>query len=186
MASADTPTNENEQKPKSFTPIVVTLTVLINGLVVLLFLMDGYAGDDIGFDLTVLPMMNAIFNSFTTVFLFAALFAILRKNVKVHKRFIYAAFTTTALFLVTYVTYHFLADETAYGGTGLLAYTYYFILITHIILAIIIVPLALFSFFWGITNQVERHRKIARWTMPIWLYVSITGVLVYLMISPYY
>ncbi|MFB4162526.1 DUF420 domain-containing protein [Alteribacillus sp. JSM 102045] len=166
--------------------IAVILTIVINGLVTVLFFMDGFSGEVEGFDLTILPMMNAIFNSFTTVFLFSALFFILRKNVKMHRRFIYAAFTSTTLFLVTYVTYHFLAESTEYGGSGIMAGIYYFILITHIILAIIIVPLAVLSFLRGIKYQVEKHRKIARWTMPLWLYVSITGVLVYLMISPYY
>lgn len=171
---------------KSHVAIVVTLTIVINGLVTLLFFMEGLGGDIEAFDLTILPMMNAIFNSFTTVFLFTALFFILKKNITMHKRFIYAAFSSTGLFLVTYVTYHALAESTAYGGTGVIAGIYYFILISHIILAIIIVPLAIWTFLKGITSQVEKHRKIARWTMPLWLYVSITGVIVYLMISPYY
>ncbi|MFC5712292.1 DUF420 domain-containing protein [Thalassorhabdus alkalitolerans] len=172
-------------KERNYTPLIVFLTVAINGLVAVLFFMEGYSGD-VGFDITILPMMNAIFNSFTTVFLFTALYFILKKNITMHKRFIYAAFGSTSLFLVTYVTYHFLAESTAFGGSGLYAGFYYFILISHIILAIIIVPMALLSFFRGISNKVDKHRKIARWTMPLWLYVSITGVLVYLMISPYY
>ncbi|MFB5660703.1 DUF420 domain-containing protein [Alteribacillus sp. HJP-4] len=175
-----------EQKQnKKHVMIVVTLSVIINGLVTALIFMEGFDGE-VGFELTILPMMNAIFNSFTTVFLLSALYFILRKNVKMHRRFIYAAFTSTALFLVTYLTYHYLAESTSYGGTGLLAGVYYFILISHIVLAAIIVPLAIMTFLRGQANQVERHRKIARWTMPLWLYVSITGVVVYLMISPYY
>lgn len=179
-------TQQKGTSDKSHVAIVVTLTIVINGLVTLLFFMEGLGGDVEGFDLTILPMMNAIFNSFTTVFLFTALFFILRKNITMHKRFIYAAFTSTALFLVTYLTYHALSESTAFGGSGAIAAIYYFILISHIILAIIIVPLALWTFLKGITSQVEKHRKIARWTMPLWLYVSITGVIVYLMISPYY
>ncbi|WP_018921396.1 DUF420 domain-containing protein [Salsuginibacillus kocurii] len=176
----------NNDSARNYTPLVVTLTIVINGLIVILFFMDGYQGDLLGFDLTLLPLMNAIFNSFTTVFLFAALFAILKRNVKLHRRFIYAAFTSTGLFLITYLFHHYLADSTSYGGSGVMAWVYYFILVTHIVLAAVIVPLALLSFFRGISNQVEKHRRIARWTMPLWLYVSITGVLVYLMISPYY
>lgn len=179
--------NENENaNDKTNVWIAVILTIMINGLVTVLFFMDGFSGEVEGFDLTVLPMLNAIFNSFTTVFLFTALFFILRKNIKMHRRFIYAAFTSTALFLITYVTYHYLAESTEYGGSGAMAAVYYFILITHIILAIVIVPLAVLSFMRGIKYQVKKHRKIARWTMPLWLYVSITGVLVYIMISPYY
>ncbi|SFE42081.1 DUF420 domain-containing protein [Alteribacillus iranensis] len=165
--------------------VAVLVTIIVNGLVTFLIFADGI-NKDIGFDLTILPMMNAIFNSFTTVFLLMALFFILRKNIKMHRRFIYAAFSSTSLFLVTYLTYHSLAESTSYGGSGFLAGVYYFILITHIILAAVIVPLAILSFLRGIKYQVEKHRKIARWTMPLWLYVSITGVLVYLMISPYY
>ncbi|SFP03476.1 DUF420 domain-containing protein [Salibacterium halotolerans] len=176
---------ENAKKDRSNTWIAVALTVVINGLITVLFFMDGYQGE-VGFDLTILPLINAVLNSFTTVFLLAALFFILRKNIKMHRRFIYGAFTTTFLFLGTYLTYHFLSESTAYGGTGLLAYVYYFILITHILLAIVIVPLAVVTFLRGIKYQKARHRKIARVTMPLWLYVSITGVVVYLMISPYY
>lgn len=166
--------------------IAVIITIIVNGLVAYLIFADGFTGHIEGFDLTILPMINAILNSFTTVFLAMALYFILRKNIKAHRRFIYAAFTSTALFLITYVTYHYLAESTSYGGTGILAGIYYFILITHIILAAVIVPLAILSFLRGVRNQVEKHKKIARWTMPLWLYVSITGVLVYLMISPYY
>ena len=131
-------------------------------------------------------MLNAIFNSFTTVFLITALYFIKKKNIRMHRRFIFAAFGSTALFLITYLVYHSLAPSTSYGGEGWIKIIYYFILITHIVLAAPTVFLALFTMVRGLKMQVERHRKIARWTMPIWLYVSITGVLVYLMISPYY
>nr|WP_270898427.1 DUF420 domain-containing protein [Aliibacillus thermotolerans] len=166
--------------------IAVIITIIVNGLIAYLIFAEGFTGHIDHFDLTVLPMLNAIFNSFTTVFLAMALYFILRKNIKAHRRFIYAAFISTSLFLMTYVTYHYLAESTSYGGTGILAGIYYFILITHIILAAMIVPLAILSFLRGVRNQVEKHKKIARWTMPLWLYVSITGVIVYLMISPYY
>lgn len=177
---------QNEQRRDfNYTPWVVGLTIAINLLVLILFLMpevDRFSH----LDLTFLPMMNAIFNSFTTVFLAAALFFIKRKNITMHRRFIYAAFASTSLFLITYLLYHSLSESTSYGGSGLLAGIYYFILITHIILAAVIVPLALITFFRGTQMKVEKHRKIARWTMPLWLYVSITGVIIYLMISPYY
>ncbi|AST93822.1 DUF420 domain-containing protein [Sutcliffiella cohnii] len=170
---------------KKIWPWVIGLSIAINALVVILFFLpeqEQFANRD----LTVLPMMNAIFNSFTFLFLIGALVAIKNKNITIHRRFIYAAFTTTALFLVTYVTYHALTESTPFGGEGIIRSIYFFILLTHIVLAAIIVPLALFSFAYGITMQKEKHRKISRWTMPIWLYVSLTGVLVYLMISPYY
>lgn len=170
---------------RNYTPLIVTLSILINALVAVLFFIPGYDGE-VGFNIYLLPMMNAIFNSFTFVFLLAALYFIRKKNIVMHRRFIFAAFTSTALFLISYVTYHGLAESTSYGGSGILKAIYFFILISHIILAIVIVPLALISVARGLNMQVERHRKIARWTMPIWLYVALSGVLVYLMISPYY
>src|SRR5699024_8149445 len=107
-------------------------------------------------------------------------------NINAHRNFILAAFGATFLFLITYLTYHSLAGSTSYGGDGVLKYIYYIILISHIVLSTILLPLALFTLARGLNMQTEKHKKIARWTMPIWLYVSITGVLVYLLISPYY
>ncbi|WP_226658672.1 DUF420 domain-containing protein [Pseudalkalibacillus hwajinpoensis] len=175
----------NDVKQRNYTPWIVGLSIAVNVLVVILFFLPEYSGD-VGFDITLLPLLNAVFNSFTFVFLVAALIFIKQKNIKLHKRFIFAAFTTTALFLVSYVTYHGLSESTSFGGEGLIRPIYFFILITHIILAAAIVPLALITVTRGLNMRVEKHRKIARWTMPLWLYVSITGVVVYLMISPYY
>src|SRR5699024_1093917 len=172
-------------KDRNFAPMIITLSIVINAIVALLFFLP-QKDHNIAFDLTILPRLNAIFNSFTFIFLLAALYFILKKNIHAHRNFIFAAFTTTALFLVSYLTYHYLAPSTSYGGEGILKSIYYFVLITHITLAPIVVALALFSLVWGLTNQVRKHKKIARWTMPIWLYVSLTWVLVYILISPYY
>lgn len=172
-------------KQHNYTPLIITLSISINLLVAILFFLPGYKGNDY-LDLSIFPLMNAIFNSFTFVFLLLALYMIKQKNIKLHRRFIFAAFSTTALFLISYVTYHYLAESTLYGGEGLIRYVYFFILLTHIILAVAIVPLALITVTRGLNMKIEKHRKIARWTMPIWLYVSLTGVIVYLMIAPYY
>jgi putative membrane protein len=174
-----------ETKQRNYTPLIIGLSIAINVLVAVLFFLPEYEGE-IVFDVTLLPRLNAIFNSFTFVFLIAALYFVKQKNITLHRRFIYAAFTSTTLFLLSYVTYHYLTESTSYGGEGPLKYIYFFILITHILLAIVIVPLALVTVARGFNMQVEKHRKIARWTMPLWLYVSLTGVLVYLMIAPYY
>ena len=174
-----------EAKQRNYTPLIIGLSIAINVLVAVLFFLPEYEGE-IAFDVTLLPRLNAIFNSFTFVFLLAALYFIKQKNITLHKRFIFAAFTSTTFFLLSYVTYHYLTESTSYGGEGPLKYIYFFILITHILLAIVIVPLALITVTRGLNMQVEKHRKIARWTMPLWLYVSLTGVLVYLMIAPYY
>jgi len=180
--------NTNTGKPftkRNYRPLIITLSVILIGAIAVLSGMSGVE-DFEAFDITILPMMNAIFNSFTFVFLVCALIAILKGNVKVHRRFIYGAFFTTFLFLITYVSYHYLSPSTPYGGSGFMAGFYYFILITHIILAAAIVPLALTSVARAWNMENVRHKKIARWTMPIWLYVSFTGVLVYILIRPYY
>jgi putative membrane protein len=173
------------QKQRNYTPLIVTLTIAINTLVAILYFMPEYKGlGDV--NLKFLPFLNAVLNSFTFVFLIAALVSIKQKNIQRHRRYIFAAFISTTLFLISYVTYHALAPTTYYGGHGILRPIYFFILITHIVLAAVIVPLALITVTRGLNMQVEKHRKIARWTMPLWLYVSFTGVVVYLMISPYY
>lgn len=172
-------------KKRNYRPAIIAISAVLIGAIAVLSGMSGVEDFD-AFDLTILPLLNAIFNSFTFVFLLSALIAILKKNVKLHQRFIYMAFGTTTLFLVTYVMYHYLAPSTSYGGSGFMAGLYYFVLITHIVLAAVIVPLALTSVARAWNMENERHRKIARWTMPLWLYVSFTGVLVYILISPYY
>lgn len=154
-------------------------------IITVLFFLPAYDGE-IGFDVTILPLLNAIFNCFTFIALVVALVSILKKNVRLHRMFIGAAFTSTTLFLISYVSYHYLTESTKYGGEGALRSIYFFVLLTHIVLAIVVVPLALLSVVRGLQMKLDKHRKIARWTMPIWLYVSFTGVVVYLMISPYY
>ena len=172
---------------KNFTGIILTFSVIANVIILLLFFSNiGYQGK-VSFDLTIFPRLNAILNSFTFIFLVAALISIFRKNINAHKGFILAAFTSTLLFLVSYLTFHYISTETAtFGGEGIVRPIYFFILITHSFLAAIIVPLALFALVWGWTMQVEKHKKIVRWTMPIWLYVSLTGVSVYVFMAPYY
>ncbi len=176
---------KRSMKDKNYAPAIIIFAIAVNVIITVLFFMPKHH-HNIPFDLTIFPRMNAIFNSFTFVFLLAALYFIIKKNVKMHKRFIFAAFTTTALFLISYLIYHSLAPDTHFGGEGIVKYIYFFVLITHIILAPVIVVLALFTLTWGLKMKVERHRKWAHWTMPLWLYVSLTGVIVFLMISPYY
>ena len=164
--------------------IIIITIVLVSAIVILLRLPPVENFD--AFDITILPMMNAVFNAFAFIFLVIALIAIMRGNVKVHMRFIYAALVSTTLFLVTYVVFHFIASSTSFGGEGLIAYVYYFILVTHIILAIANIPLVLTTVTRAWNEENELHKKIARWTMPVWLYVSLTGIIVYFLIRPYY
>jgi len=139
-----------------------------------------------GFDLHILPFINAILNGTTSVVLVAGFFAIKNKNVKLHRRFMTSAIVLSVLFLVSYVLYHSSAPSTPYGGVGSLRTIYFTILISHILLAIVIVPLVLITFVRALSEKFDKHRKIARITLPLWLYVTVTGVIVYLMISPYY
>ncbi|RCH54825.1 DUF420 domain-containing protein [Mucilaginibacter hurinus] len=147
-----------------------------------------------------LPKLNAILNGSCTVLLLISLYYIKQKNVTMHKRLNIMAFCFSSLFLVSYILFHYLAPETKYGDlnadhivtpeekdtVGSIRYVYFAILISHIILAAGVLPLILLSFYRGLQMQVEKHRKLVRWAYPIWLYVTITGVIVYLMISPYY
>jgi putative membrane protein len=133
-----------------------------------------------------LPTLNAIINGTCSILLLLSLFFIKRKEIAIHKRLNITTFILSSLFLVSYIIFHSTGIKTTYGGTGVIRYVYYFILITHIILAAIVLPLVLLSFYRGLQMQVERHKKLVRWSYPIWLYVTVSGVLVYLMISPYY
>lgn len=133
-----------------------------------------------------LPTLNASINALCTILLLISFYCIKRKQIKTHKRLNITAFLLSCLFLVSYLIFHSTGHETKFGGSGAIRYVYFFILITHIILAAIVLPLILFSFYRGMKMQVEKHRKLVRWSFPIWLYVTISGVLVYLMISPYY
>lgn len=147
-----------------------------------------------------LPKLNAGLNATCSILLLISLYYIKNLNIKMHKRINILAFILSSLFLVSYILFHWLAPETRYGdlnGDGQLSpvetltagnirYVYYVILITHIVLAVVVLPLILLSFYRGLQMQVEKHKKLVRWAFPIWLYVTVTGVIVYIMISPYY
>lgn len=147
-----------------------------------------------------LPLINAYLNGTCSILLLLSLYFIKQKNIAMHKRINITAFVLSSLFLVLYIGFHYLAPETKYGdldgnhlvsdtekmAAGNLRYVYYAILISHIILAAIVLPLILLSFSFALRDQIVRHKKIVRWTWPIWFYVTVTGVIVYIMISPYY
>ncbi|MFC6103858.1 DUF420 domain-containing protein [Olivibacter domesticus] len=133
-----------------------------------------------------LPKLNAIINGTCTFLLLTSLYYIKRKDIQTHKKLNIATFILSALFLVSYIIYHSTGNEAKFGGQGFIRPIYFFILITHIILAAVVLPLVLFSFYRGMKMQVEKHKKLVRWSFPIWLYVTITGVIVYLMMAPYY
>ena len=133
-----------------------------------------------------LPAVNAGLNSLTAVALLVGYYHIRRGNVLAHRAAMLTAFTIGGLFLLSYVAYHSQVPSTHYGGTGALRTLYFVLLLTHISLAAVTVALVLFTIYFALTGQYAKHRAIARWTFPVWLYVSITGVIVYFMIAPYY
>jgi putative membrane protein len=141
---------------------------------------------DVDMDFTMLPMVNAILNSCTALVLVIAFIFIRRKQVERHRNMIFVAMALSFVFLVCYVLYHFTTPETTYCGEGWMRTVYFTFLITHVVLAAVIFPFVLFTFIRGFTGQYARHRKMARWVFPVWLYVAISGPVVYLMLSPCY
>ena len=147
-----------------------------------------------------LPMLNAFLNGSCTVLLLFSLWAIKSKNIGLHKKLNLTAFVFSTVFLLSYVTAHYFIPDTKYGDIdhdGLMSATevaavsgvkpiYVVILLTHIFLAVLVLPMILLSFYYGLTDQIQKHKKLTRFSYPIWLYVTITGVVVYLMISPFY
>lgn len=162
------------------------LAYLVSAVVLLLVMMMRTIKLDVGIDFSFLPPVHASLNALAAIILVIAYVFIRRKNVQAHRRAIYAAMVCSALFLISYVLYHFTTPETRFGGEGAIRYIYFFILITHVILAAVILPFILLTFNRAYTMQYERHRKIARWVFPLWLYVAFTGPICYLMLRPYY
>ena len=136
--------------------------------------------------LTFLPPIYAVINGLTAIFLVVAVYYIKNGKRKIHESLIKVCIALSLMFLVMYIAYHMTTDPTSYGGKGFIAYVYYFILITHIILSVAVIPLVLTSYNRAVQSNFQLHKKIAKITFPIWLYVAVTGVVVYLMISPYY
>lgn len=141
---------------------------------------------NLGFDKHIFARLNALINTFVALLLLGALFAVKDKRYRTHKKLMLWAIGFSVMFLVSYICHHLFTGETAYGGSGLIKIVYYFILITHIILAGLILPFILFTAYRGLTAEFHKHKKLARITWPLWLYVAVTGVIVFLMISPYY
>lgn len=176
----------NLETEKKYNKWIVVLSIIIPLAVAALF---GINLRKLGFDveaLTFLPPVYATINGLTAVILVVAFWAIKNKKIVLHENLMTTAIGCSVVFLVMYVAYHMTSDSTKFGGEGAIKYIYYFILITHILLSIIIIPFVLITYVRAITNDFERHKKIARITFPMWLYVAVTGVIVYLMISPYY
>ncbi len=162
------------------------LAYIVSAAVLFLVVLMRRVKLDVGVDFSFLPPFHATLNAVTALILMVAFWFIKQKNVQAHRRAIYAAMVCSALFLLSYVLYHFTTPETRYGGEGVLRYIYFFFLITHVVLAAAILPFILLTFNRAYTGQFERHKKMARWVFPLWLYVAITGPICYLMLRPYY
>lgn len=140
-----------------------------------------------------LPKLNAMLNGICSLMLLLSLYFIKQKNIELHRKVNIITFCLSSLFLLSYITYHWMAQETTYPVGNPLRTPYLVILVSHIILAAVVLPLILLSFWYGLKSQepggepyIQRHRRLTRWSFPIWLYVTVTGVVVYFMISPFY
>ncbi|MCS7153122.1 MAG: DUF420 domain-containing protein [Bacteroidia bacterium] len=141
---------------------------------------------DIGVDTSFIPRLNALINTSVSVLLLVGYFLIRQKQVSAHRKVMLTAFGLSVLFLVSYVVYHLTHEEVRFGGTGWIKVLYLFVLITHVGLSVFVVPLALFTMYPALMGRYGEHKRLARWTFPLWLYVSVTGVLVYVFLHPYY
>ncbi|TDH24033.1 DUF420 domain-containing protein [Segetibacter sp. 3557_3] len=141
---------------------------------------------DLGFDVHIFAAVNAVINSMVAILLVCALVSVKQRKYQLHKQLMFAALFLSIVFLVFYISHHLLAPETKFGGTGTIRLIYFLILITHIFLAAIILPFILLTAYRALTGEYGAHTRIARYTLPLWLYVAVSGPIVYLMIKPYY
>ena len=165
-----------------YNKLIITVSILIPIVVAVLFTVKLPNVEPLSF----LPPIYASINAFTALILILALIAIKNKKIKLHSKLMQTAIALSLVFLLMYVAYHMTSESTAFGGEGWIRYFYFFILISHILLSITVIPFVLITYVRAITNDIEAHKKIAKITFPLWLYVAISGVIVYIMISPYY
>ncbi|MBS3738349.1 DUF420 domain-containing protein [Mesohalobacter halotolerans] len=172
--------------PNRFTVnLIIALSVAVPLVVILLMNLDSRT-NILGLEVGTFPFFHAVINGLTAILLFVGYLLIKNQKMILHRNVMISAFVLSVVFLVSYVISKISHEPVSYGGEGWMRYVYFFILITHIVLSGIIIPLVLFTMYRGLTGQYEKHKKIARWTFPIWMYVAITGVLVYIFMHPYY
>ncbi len=188
-----------DKREKKLNLLIIIVSVLVPVIVAVLLFMpnkSGISGNWIG----LLPHLNAVINTVTTLVLLTGFVMIRKKKIRYHKLAMSTAFFLGILFLISYITYHSTSPSTVYGDVnqdgvlginearqiGVMRTVYLSILVSHIILAAVVVPFVLFAFYFALTQKFEHHKKTVRFTLPVWLYVSVSGVVVYLMISPYY
>lgn len=177
---------EDHSLEQKFNKFIIIVSILIPVVVAILF---SVKLKDFGFHvepLSFLPPIYATINGITAIVLIAGVLAIKNGKRKLHEKLMTTAIALSVAFLVMYVAYHMTSDSTKFGGEGIIRPIYFFILISHILLSIAVIPLVLISYVRALANKFDKHKKIAKFTFPIWLYVAVTGVVVYLMIAPYY
>ena len=177
---------EQHSIEKKFNKFIVVVSILIPVVVGILFSVKLKDFGSKVEPLSFLPPIYATTNGLTAIVLLIAVRAIKSGNRKLHEKLMTTAIALSVLFLVLYVAYHMTSDATKFGGEGLIKYVYFFLLLSHIILSVAVIPLVLVTYVRALAARFDRHKKIAKITFPIWLYVAVTGVIVYLMISPYY
>lgn len=174
--------NTKVVQEKKFNKIITIISIAVPIVVAILF---GVKIPNVE-PLTFLPPIYAAINGLTAVLLIFAVWAIKNGKRKLHQKLMTTCIALSLFFLLMYIAYHMTSDSTSYGGVGAMKYVYYIILISHIVLSIAIIPLVLRTYAKAYLQKYQEHRKLAKITFPIWLYVAVTGVIVYLMISPYY
>lgn len=178
--------NNNSSIERKYSKWIILFSILIPVAVAVLFMVKL---QDLGFDVSPLPFLPPIYatiNGITAVILVIAVIAVKNGKLKLHENLMKGAIGCSILFLLMYIAYHMTTPSTKFGGEGTIKYVYFFILITHILLSIAIIPLVLITYVRALAERFDKHKKIAKITFPLWLYVAVTGVVVYLMISPYY
>lgn len=176
----------NHSIENKFNKLIIVLSIAIPVVVAVLF---GVKLKDYGINvepLSFLPPIYAAINGFTAVLLIAGVLAIKNGKRRLHELFMQTAIACSVVFLVMYVAYHMTSDSTPFGGVGTVRYIYFFILLSHIVLSVAVIPLVLITYVKALAERFDKHKKIAKITFPIWLYVAVTGVIVYFMIAPYY
>jgi putative membrane protein len=170
-----------QENPEKYKKLIIVLSIVIPVAVAALFGIKIH-----GYDFSFLPPIYASINGLTAVLLTISYISIKNGNRSRHEFLNKTCLVLSGLFLVMYILYHITSEATPFGGEGFVKYVYYVILITHIVLSIAVIPLVLFTFSRALAGNFERHKRLAKFTFPLWLYVAVTGVVVYLMISPYY
>ena len=176
-----------KKRDSIFVPIIISLSVIIPIVVAFLMLFPNvFHITSENYDFSSFPFFHAVLNGSTAILIFTGFVLIKNKKTELHKVTMLSAFSLSSIFLVSYVISKITNEPVPFGGEGMIRDIYFFILISHILLSIPVLPLALFSIYRAMTGEIEKHKSIVKWTFPIWMYVSVTGILVYLLMHPYY